>query len=115
MPGSVAHWDDGTDLTRVTANNPLNTFSVTNINDSGPGSLREAIAAANANPGADLISIPANGTLLLLSPLPVVTDSVTIQGPGSSLFALDGNNSFRGLDLGAASVTLSDLTIQHGI
>ena len=100
---------------RVTASFPVNTFMVTNINDSGPGSLREAIADANANPGADLISVSANGTLLLLSPLPVVTDSVTIQGPGSSLFAVDGNNSFRGLDLSAADVILADLTIQHGV
>ena len=29
------------------------TFTVLNIDDSGPDSLRAAVAAANANPGAD--------------------------------------------------------------
>src|SRR5439155_16850403 len=31
------------------------TFTVTNVNDAGPGSLREAIFNANANSGADSI------------------------------------------------------------
>jgi hypothetical protein len=31
------------------------TFTVMDLHDSGPGSLRAAIAAANANPGADTI------------------------------------------------------------
>src|SRR5688572_23214049 len=32
------------------------TFTVTNTNDSGAGSLRQAILDANANPGQDMIS-----------------------------------------------------------
>jgi hypothetical protein len=32
------------------------TFVVTNTNDSGAGSLRQAILDANANPGSDLIT-----------------------------------------------------------
>ncbi|MEM7316415.1 MAG: hypothetical protein AAF497_25050, partial [Planctomycetota bacterium] len=31
----------------------LATFTVTNTNDSGPGSVRDALAQADANPGAD--------------------------------------------------------------
>ena len=31
------------------------TFTVANLADSGPGSLRQAVLDANANPGADLI------------------------------------------------------------
>ncbi len=40
----------------------LAAFVVTNTNDSGPGSLRQAITAANTNPGADNIDfgIPAS-------------------------------------------------------
>ena len=53
-------------------------------------SLREAILLANANPGLDLIrfNIPGDGVQVIrpLSPLPAITDSVTIDGfsqPGS--------------------------------
>src|SRR5690242_4795447 len=41
----------------------LSTFTVVNANDSGAGSLRQAIVNANANSGADLIqfNIPGAG------------------------------------------------------
>ena len=67
------------------------TFSVTNTNDSGPGSLRQAILDANANAGLDTISfnIPGDGphTIALAGLLPEVVDPVLIDGysqPGSS-------------------------------
>ncbi len=69
------------------------TFRVTNINDAGPGSLRQAILDANSTPGHDLIvfEIPGFGvqTITPQSPLPLLTDSagVTIDGysqPGAS-------------------------------
>ena len=59
-------------------------FAVTNTNDSGAGSLRQAILDANANNGLDTISfaIPAAGvqTISLASPLPAITDPVVING-----------------------------------
>jgi hypothetical protein len=67
------------------------TFTVTNTDDSGPGSLRQAILDANANAGADTIAfdIPGNGvhTIQPQTPLPEISDPVTIDGytqPGSS-------------------------------
>jgi len=60
------------------------TFIVTNTNDSGAGSLRQAIAETNANPGADRIhfNIPGEGvrTITIDSPDPDITDPVTIDG-----------------------------------
>ena len=60
------------------------TFTVTSVNDSGAGSLRQAILDANANPGLDTIGfdIPGSGvrTLALVSPLPTITDPVIIDG-----------------------------------
>jgi Ca2+-binding RTX toxin-like protein len=57
---------------------------VTNTNDSGDGSLRQAILDSNATGGVDAIhfNIPGAGvqTIALLSPLPVITDSVIIGG-----------------------------------
>jgi hypothetical protein len=68
------------------------TFTVTNTFDSGPGSLRDAILLANANPGPDLItfSIPGPGphTITPLSCLPALWDpGTTIDGftqPGAA-------------------------------
>jgi hypothetical protein len=78
----------------------LSIFDVTNTADSGPGSFRQAILDANALPGADQVrfDIPASTAPLLdvpvagfdpvtqtwritpLSPLPTITDQVTIDG-----------------------------------
>src|SRR5207244_2982572 len=60
-------------------------FIVTNIDDGGTGSLRQAIVDANANPGHDTITfcIPGAGvhTITPLAPgLPTITDPVTIDG-----------------------------------
>ena len=55
------------------------TFTVTNSNDSGPGSLRQAILDANANPGHDSIAgdgAAAIGQIKVLSQLPTITDEV---------------------------------------
>src|SRR3712207_6013830 len=65
-------------------------FTVTNTNNSGAGSLRSAISAANAATGADNITfnIPDNPNVAglevkTISPtalLPTITDTVTIDG-----------------------------------
>jgi hypothetical protein len=67
------------------------TFTVTNTDDSGPGSLRQAILDANTNPGLDTIAfdIPGAGvhTITPSSNLDFVTEPVVIDGytqPGSS-------------------------------
>jgi hypothetical protein len=66
------------------------TFTVTNTNDSGNGSLRKAIEDANARSGADNINFNISGsgvkTILPASQLPTITDPVVINGysqPGS--------------------------------
>ena len=56
------------------------TFTVTTIDDSGPGSLRQAISDANASPGDYTILFVTNGTIALASPLPLVMDNIAIGG-----------------------------------
>jgi len=63
----------------------LNIYNVTNTNNSGAGSLRQAIIDANGNAGADTItfSIGAVGsvqTISVSSVLPDITGQVTIDG-----------------------------------
>ncbi|MCB0553995.1 MAG: fibronectin type III domain-containing protein, partial [Phaeodactylibacter sp.] len=61
---------------------PVCSTVVTNINDSGPGSLREAINCANNNPGPDVITfnIPGNGphTIQVSSDILTITDAYTV-------------------------------------
>src|SRR5437870_7946756 len=74
------------------------TFTVTNTNDSGAGSLRQAIIDSNANSGADTIDFNIAGTPTIQpqSQLPANTDPVTIDGTtqpgfsGSPIVELDG-------------------------
>ena len=78
-------------------------FVVTNANDHGPGSFREAIINANAWPGTDTITfnIPGPGVKVinLEMPLPEITDPVVIGADaqpgyaGAPLIELDGTNA----------------------
>jgi hypothetical protein len=66
------------------------TFMVTTAQDSGPGSLRQAILDANANAGPDVINFSIGSfqqTIVLSSLLPVITDPVTIDATTQPGFA----------------------------
>src|SRR5262245_56977987 len=107
------------------------TFTVLNINDSGPGSLRDAIAQAQSGPNlgvADQIVFgdgSGSGGTNFLDSTPdtisltggelMLTDAATttITGPGASLLSISGNNASRVfLNFGASA--LSGLTITGG-
>jgi len=91
------------------------TITVTNTNDSGPGSLRQALAIANDGDTIDAKGI--SGTITLTSGLLLVDKSVTINGAGAGVLAVDGNasSSIFQIGTGAASpmVAISGLTIRN--
>src|SRR5262245_39565088 len=63
----------------VGAGQPVATFVVTTVADSGPGSLRQAILDANASPGLDRVTFAIAAEpkdILLNSPLPSITDPI---------------------------------------
>ena len=104
-----------TDATQQAWDGTLSLYTVTNTNDSGAGSLRQAIINANANAGADTISFNFGGagphTINLTSALPTLTGTVTIDGwsepgyAGTPLVVLNGSGAgaVSGLTLGAGS------------
>ena len=101
------------------------TFTVTNTNDSGAGSLRQAILDANANPGADTIAFSIGSgiqTIGFSAKLPDITDPVTIDGAtqpgysGTPLIRLDGGTNstfgkFNALTITAGNSTVNSLDI----
>jgi len=75
----------------TTASVSVSVFPVENTLDSGPGSFRQAILDANANPGSDMIVFDIEGSgphvISPLTPLPFITDPVNIDGytqPGAT-------------------------------
>ena len=62
---------------------------------SGPGSLRQAVLDANAAAGPDTITFGVTGTITLTTGLILITEALTIQGPGATQLTIDGNASNR--------------------
>jgi hypothetical protein len=90
---------------------------VTNLNNSGAGSLRDAIALADAASGADAIVFSHTlhgGTIHLQSQLVVNdADPLTIAGPGSALLSIEGGDSTRLIN-SQSDLTISGLLLRDG-
>ena len=95
---------------------------VTNINDSGAGSLRQAVLDANAQPGLDTIAFAIDeitGPIQLQSPLPTITDEVNLLGDsqtgyaGTPLIRIDtfGSGATRGVEIAADNTQVVGLAI----
>lgn len=90
---------------------------VSNNNDSGPGSLRQAIQDNDGSgPGDTIIfSNTVTGTITLTSSNLLITTNLTIVGPGPGVLAISGNGARRVLHIAnGADVTISGLTIRQG-
>ncbi len=80
-------------------------------------SLREAIEAANAEPGSALIRFGAglNGTIVLTNGELLITDDLTIQGPNANRLSISGNLTSRIFHVAiSTNVHLSGLTLKNG-
>jgi predicted outer membrane repeat protein len=90
------------------------TLTVTNTNDSGAGSLRQAILDAVDGDTIDATSI--SGTITLTSQIIIGFKSITIQGPGSDQLTVSGNNAVGVFYIEGAGKTysISGLTVANG-
>ena len=95
------------------------TYIVSNLNNSGAESLRQAIMDANANSGDDFVIFQAGlkGTIILTSGQMDISDSVIIDGTGANVLAISGNNASRifKIDPGTiGKVEINGLTLKDG-
>ena len=93
----------------------VNPATVINTNDSGVGSLRDAIT--NVCTGGTINFDPAlNGqTITLTSGELAINKSLTINGPGANLLTISGNNASRIFNIGNTfTVGISGLTMSNG-
>lgn len=92
-------------------------YTVTNLNDSGTGSLRAAITAANSDTAGNIVfASGVAGTIVLQSALPNIntTGTMTITGPGASLLTISGQGKYQILGFTAGTVSFSGLTFANG-
>src|SRR4028119_100209 len=93
----------------------LATVTVTNNNDSGPGSLRDAIASAAAGDTIQFASSLANQTIALTSGQLVINTNLTIDAGNTTQLTISGNNTSRVMLTGeSTNVTLKNLIIANG-
>ena len=99
---------------RTSRRAPVNIITVSNLNDSGPGSLRQALADAG---DGDTINFALSGTISLTSGELVIDKNITISGPGSNSLTVrpSSGSFFRVFDvMPSHSITIQGITISFG-
>ena len=97
----------------LTMSGHATTIVISNTNDSGPGSLRQALAIANDGDTIDATGV--SGVITLSTGVLLVNKAVAINGPGAGLLAVDGNAASTVFQVQAnGPVTISDVTIRNG-
>lgn len=100
------------------------TFTVSNTNDTGAGSLRQAVTDSNTAAGSDTIvfdsSFSTARTITLtsgISVFPATGESLTINGPGANLLTISGGGTtrlfFRAATAHALSLSGMTLTMSN--
>jgi len=95
------------------------TFTVTNLADSGAGSLRDALTQANAQSGPSTINFGVTGAITLESALPDLSQNISILGPGPASLTVQRDASAPAFGIftidPGETVTIAGLTISGGL
>ncbi len=94
---------------------PANSIVVQNCNDSGNGSLRDALNNANSGDTIDLTQLSCSTITLTTGSLLFTETTITLQGPGSKYLSIDGNDAYAPLlHDGTGTLYINDLAVEHG-
>jgi hypothetical protein len=90
------------------------TFFVSNCDDSGNGSLRDAVGIAASGDTVDLTTLACSTISLASGAIVVAQESLILEGPGAQL-AIDGGYADRIFrHTGTGTLFVSDVTIRSG-
>lgn len=91
------------------------TVQVSNCDDAGPGSLREAVAAAADGDVVALGGLGCDTITLSSGPIAIAVANLSLVGPGREALAISGGDGQRVFDHGGSgTLSLAGLTVTHG-
>ena len=95
---------------------PAGSVPVTNCDDSGPGSLRDAIASAATGQTIDLTATGCSTITLTTGDIFITQEDLTLQGPGAAYLLIDGNDlySLRHSNSAGGTLYVADLAMEDG-
>ena len=94
---------------------PVDSIPVSNCNDDGAGSLRDAVDSAVDGDTIDLTALDCSTITLTSGAIAIGVDDLTIQGPSALLLTIDGGYDDRVFwHLGFGTLTLADVSVAHG-
>ncbi|MET0229455.1 MAG: choice-of-anchor Q domain-containing protein, partial [Rhodanobacteraceae bacterium] len=95
---------------------PRGSVVVENCDDAGSGSLRDAVANATDGSVIDLTGLSCGAITLTSGAIVAPVGTLTLNGAGSTALSISGGDASRVIeDSHAGTLTLSGLTLTHGI
>jgi hypothetical protein len=100
----------------ATGAEPRGNIVVQNCDDSGAGSLRDAVASAGDGNVIDLTGLACGEITLTSGAIVSPVGNLTLNGPGMAALSINGGDASRVIeDSHAGTLTLAGLTLTHGI
>ena len=94
---------------------PASSIAVSNCNDAGPGSLRDAVNAAVDGDTIDMTMLACSKITLTTGQISMGQNNLTLAGPGALALEVDANDASRAFwHIGTGTLSIHDLMISHG-
>lgn len=109
-------WKRSTVDAKPVAPPPQGAVVVGNCDDSGAGSLRDAIDHAADGAAIDLTQLSCSIISLTSGPLAVAQQALTLRGPGAGRLTVSGNDSSQVLvHTGSGEFSIEGVAVAHGL